>query len=145
MLPTLLLGLIGCASPSDSALDTDPALDSDLAPACDFSAFAGDWEGLAYQDGEGYPLTFTLQPTAAEDAVIGVGAYGPDCPLTFTCTGRMQVDWHVTVETNTGTGGCADLYAFFKPEVDGSLSFEEAYTEFGERVVQGTFQRAPAR
>lgn len=143
----VLLAAWSC-SPAEPAPDTqtDDPVDTSPPPGCDFSAFAGDWEGqVTWSGGAPNAMVLTLASKAAIDEAVGVADYPPDfCTVEFRCTGRRQNNWDVTIEHVTERLDlCVDGYAFFRPESDGTLTYEGAYTEFGERAGHASLSRAP--
>lgn len=141
-------GCGGVPDPKDTELDTDTA----PITGCDFSAFAGDWRGEIPQIDLPYAwdVSLTLDTTAEMDGRIGGALYvyladTPEtCASEFFCTGRTRNGWAVAVERVIAHPEvCNDEYAFFRPEADGSLSFEFAASEFSEALGSGSLRRAP--
>lgn len=142
--PFTLLALGACEprEPDTDPPDTDPA-DTDVAPACDFSAFAGDWAGDMHEGDAVFAMTLTLEPTAALDALVGHTWFDLDsgCDAELTCLGLTQLDAYVVNERVT-RGNCFNAYVFLRPEDDGTLTFDEALSEFGEHVTTASLTRA---
>lgn len=142
----LVLSCAACKEPEGGHTeDTDRPDPEAPAPACQTPELAGDWEGEVVEAGGTYRMTATFLASAELDTPLATGAYDTneglvDCEISYLCTGKQQLGWTQTLERPL-TGNCLDAYAFFRVEVDGSLSYEAAFDEFGDRVAAGSLLR----
>lgn len=139
----LLLAACRGTEPTPDDSDSDATVDEPF-DGCDYSAFAGDWSGMLDDRsvGETYPVEIAVGTTAELLAPIATGAYPSlSCTTTYPCLGVRQVDWYVSQERVT-SGGCIDVYAFFRPETDGTLTFEVAFGELEDRIATAVLTKA---
>lgn len=139
----IFVGLAGCARVE--AIDTDPVVDTDVEvvpPACDYAPIAGDWSGTMIEGPNSYGMTMHLEAVAELDELVGLTTFEIEdgCTAELMCVGKTQLEAYVLTEYVT-SGPCFDAFVFLLPMDDGTLTFEEAHTEFGERVTTATLSR----